>query len=306
MPPPINLSRRAALPALALAALLLLLLPWAASAQALSGAPRIAVLEFEGTGVSDAERRAVTNQLRNDLVNQWAFTVLDRARTEAVLDELAFQQQGVTDARQAARIGRLLNVESIVAGQITRLERAYQVHAQMIRVETAAVERTESIVYRGDIVGLLADGVPRLAERLAVAETAEVRKWRPTQRASVIVQRGKPTWPLWAGGVALAGALVLERSARATEGDAEARAQSARERNESALFADAQALQGEADQEHQAALALAALAAGLIAYYLFSEEPAPGTADSSRLHAPYRWQVGIAPDTAMARYTLRW
>ncbi|MDH4246497.1 MAG: hypothetical protein OEW39_01620 [Deltaproteobacteria bacterium] len=63
--------------------------------------PRVAVLEFEGIGTTKAEVASATDQMRDDLIKQNRYIVLDRSQTEAVLGELAFQQGGVTDATQA-------------------------------------------------------------------------------------------------------------------------------------------------------------------------------------------------------------
>ncbi len=132
--------------------------------------PRVAVLEFERIDVPAAEGGALTDRLRTDLVNLGTFTVLDRARTEQVLKELAFQQEGVTDPGQAVRIGKLLNVEFIVTGRVARLPNAYQVNAQIIQVETAEVVRSETLLHRGDIIGLLSENMGTMAVRLGQVE----------------------------------------------------------------------------------------------------------------------------------------
>lgn len=136
--------------------------------------PRIAVLEFSGIGVSPAEVAAITDQMRTDLVNLRKFVMLDRTQTEKVIDELAFQQEGLTDSNQAAKIGKILNVEFIVTGRVTSLDGAYQVNSQMISVETGEIVRSASILYQGNILGLLSQNIATIAARLSQVEPPPV------------------------------------------------------------------------------------------------------------------------------------
>jgi len=174
--------------------------------------PRIAVLEFESVGVSTAEAAAVSDQLRSDLVRQGHFTVVDRAQTQRVLGEMAFQQQGATDPNQAARIGKILNVEFIVAGRITALSGAYQVNSQLIRVETGVIERSESIVHQGPFLGLLSDNMSTIANRLAAVE-------RPPSVASAApapppAAESKSTgWPWWVWALIVVGVIGVAAAA---------------------------------------------------------------------------------------------
>ena len=173
-------------------------------AQSARGAakPRVAVLDFKGLGLSEVETAAITDQMRNDLVNLKAFTVLDRSQTDKVLGELAFQQEGLTEADQAAKIGQILNVEYIVTGRVTKLGEAYQVNAQMIDVETVEIVRSESIIYRGDIIGLLSENIASIAARLSQVEPPPSRQQPVQQQAQVEEEGGgMPTWAWIAIGV---------------------------------------------------------------------------------------------------------
>lgn len=146
-----------------------LILPNSVLAQGTKGKKsRIAVLEFNGIAASKAEVASATDQLRDDLIKQKAFTVLDRGQIDAVLGELAFQQKGVTDSKQAVEVGKLLNVEYIVTGRMTRLTGAYQLNVQIIEVKTARVADSQTLRLRGDILKLL-DNMSPLAAKLTAA-----------------------------------------------------------------------------------------------------------------------------------------
>ena len=144
---------------------------------------------------------------------------------QTILGELAFQQGGVTNPAQATALGRLLNVQFIVTGRVTRLVGAYQVNAQMIDVSTGEIVRSESVIHRGDFVALMTGRMPRLAARLAQAEEPQQpapasapvttappappseparARWRPGST----MHGGTAAWPLIVGGAMVMGAAM--------------------------------------------------------------------------------------------------
>jgi len=89
---------------------------------------RIAVLPFKmgqtttwwdwawdpGTGISD--------MVVTDLVNNGKFSVYERERLEEVLGEQVLGQTGLVDASTAASIGKLLGVQLLLMGTVTRFD----------------------------------------------------------------------------------------------------------------------------------------------------------------------------------------
>lgn len=89
---------------------------------------RIAVLPFKmgqtstwwdwswdpGTGISD--------MVVTDLVNHGKFSVFERERLEEVLGEQVLGQTGLVDASTAASIGKLLGVQLLLMGTVTRFD----------------------------------------------------------------------------------------------------------------------------------------------------------------------------------------
>jgi len=153
--------------------------------------PRVAVIEFVGVDVSEAEIASATDQLRDNIVNLGNYTVLDRQQTSAVLGEQAFQQEGVTDASKATEIGKLLNVEYIIMGRLTRLRGAYQVNAQMVNVKTGTIARSETYRQRDDFLDLL-DHLSPFAASLTQLDGAP----QPTPPPEEPALAGEPLPPL--------------------------------------------------------------------------------------------------------------
>ncbi len=115
----------------------------------------IAILDLEGRGISESEAATLSDQLRGHLVNLGAFIVLDRGTMEEILKEQGFQQSGCTITECAVRVGRVLNVQKIVAGSIGKIGKTYAINISMIDVESSRIERSFNRNFQGEIDGLL-------------------------------------------------------------------------------------------------------------------------------------------------------
>ena len=134
----------------------------------LSGVPalharpqRLAVLSLEGEGIDSLEVATATQFLVTDIVMTEKFIVLDRANIERILGEQAFQRSGVTSAADAARLGRLLNVQKILFGSLLKLGGEYYLNVTVIDVETAAI----ALAARESCGSM--DQLPQLTQKIA-------------------------------------------------------------------------------------------------------------------------------------------
>jgi len=99
---------------------------------------RVAVLPFEYAGRSN---HAFSKQLADDitywLVKGGKVTVVERDLVDKVLGELAFQQTGAIDQKQAQKLGKGLGAEAIITGTINDSEdHKAVIHTRFIRTET--------------------------------------------------------------------------------------------------------------------------------------------------------------------------
>jgi TolB-like protein len=105
---------------------------------AIAGAPTtVAVLPMRFSGSDSSLRpleRGFSELLATDLSRSSKLTVVERARIQALLDELALQQSGRTDSATNVRAGRLLRAGRIVQGSIL------QVGASELRVDAAVLD----------------------------------------------------------------------------------------------------------------------------------------------------------------------
>ncbi|MBW4657394.1 MAG: CsgG/HfaB family protein [Drouetiella hepatica Uher 2000/2452] len=92
---------------------------------------RIAVLDFDfaSTGITTAgwgywgdvgPAKGVSDLLTNKLVEGGSYSVIERSKVAAILAEQNLAQAGRIDPATAAQIGRILGVDAVVVGSVTR------------------------------------------------------------------------------------------------------------------------------------------------------------------------------------------
>ena len=95
-------------------------------------------LRFVGSDSSlEPLGRGLAELITTDLSRSSQLTVVERARLQALLDEMALQQGGATDAATNVRAGRIIQAGRLVSGQIMQNE-------QRLRVDAAIVNTTTS------------------------------------------------------------------------------------------------------------------------------------------------------------------
>ena len=135
--------------------LTLFLFTFNVSAQVAEGKQTVALLEFEGRGISQLEAKTLTDRLMSEMVNTDAVIMVERNQMDEILNEQGFQQSGCTSSECAAEVGALLGVQNMVSGSFGKLGNSYTIDAKMFSVETGATIRTVSKTYKGPVDNLL-------------------------------------------------------------------------------------------------------------------------------------------------------
>ena len=128
----------------------------------------VAVLDFDGLGISSVEVSALTNRLRTELVMSNAVTVVERGQMESILLEQDFQMTGCTSDECAVEVGRLLGVTKMVAGSIGTVGSTFTLDFRIIDVASGRIAFSLKRNYRGEIDGLL-DIMEDISAELVVA-----------------------------------------------------------------------------------------------------------------------------------------
>ena len=112
------------------------------SAQALEKMT-IAVMDLEPQGVDPTIAQTLSEIMRTELLNTGRFEVLERAQMDRLIEEMKLQQTGLTDAQDAAELGKMLNVEKLIIGSIGQMGSTYQVNVRLVDVGRAVTEVAE-------------------------------------------------------------------------------------------------------------------------------------------------------------------
>lgn len=155
-------------------------------AQEKSAKPRIAVLDINPSGVPQSLAVSVTDLFSTEMVNTGMFEVVERMQVAKILNEMGFQQTGVTDSSAAVEVGKMLNTKLVVIGTIGKLGQKLVLTAKIVEVEKGKILFAEKEMANGedDIVGACEE----LANKLVFDITGIKIKNRKTARVGAVAQ----------------------------------------------------------------------------------------------------------------------
>jgi len=119
--------------------------------------PTIAILDFEGQGISVQEVQTLTERMRTEIGNTNAIRLIERKAIESIMAEQGLAQSGCVSDECAAEVGQLLGVQFMINGSIGKLGDSYTIDVKMFSVETGATERSKNVTHEGGIEGLLVE-----------------------------------------------------------------------------------------------------------------------------------------------------
>jgi hypothetical protein len=125
----------------------------------------IAVADFTADGVSPSDASVIANLLRGELVKTGAFSMVEKSRMDAILQEQAFQAAACTDNECAVKLGKLLSVRKMVLGSFGKLMGDYFVNVRVVDVETGKVVTADDV--KGTSSSEIQQGIKALAARFA-------------------------------------------------------------------------------------------------------------------------------------------
>ena len=132
----------------------------------------IAVLEFEGKGISQLEASTLTDRLRSYLVASGSFLVIERGKMDEILKEQGFQLSGCVSSECAVEVGELLGVRRMITGGIGKIGKTFTLDVRVIDIESGEIIESVSLDYTGEIDGLLGE-IRTIAKKLSGGEEVE-------------------------------------------------------------------------------------------------------------------------------------
>ncbi len=130
--------------------------------------PTVAVLDLEAKyGLEQDIAGALSDRLRQELFRTGEFNVVERARMDAILSEQGLGMVGITSQDDMVKAGRMLNVNMIVAGSISKIGSIYTLTVRMFSVETAELMIAESKDCQCTIEEVMMTQIAEMAKLLA-------------------------------------------------------------------------------------------------------------------------------------------
>jgi len=149
----------------------------------------IAVLDFEGLGITEVENKALTNRLRMELVQSGTFQVVERGKMDEILKEQGFQLSGCTSEECVVEAGQLLGVEKMLAGSISFVGKTYSIEMRLIDIESGKIEMSDAYDMNCEIDQLLTVGMKNALNILLgkpVSSTSQSTTLQITPQTAVV------------------------------------------------------------------------------------------------------------------------
>ncbi|MBN2417598.1 hypothetical protein JXO52_17305 [bacterium] len=123
---------------------------------------RLAVMSFDSRGLEDDVALTTSYLLESKLGNSSAVELIERNQIDKVLEELKYQQTGLTTS-DAAAVGQQLNAEYILIGSINKLGNLLIITVKLVNVETSQIEGTREVQCANATIETISDMVAALA-----------------------------------------------------------------------------------------------------------------------------------------------
>ena len=134
----------------------------------------IAIIDFEGIGVSEGEARALTQRLTSEIISLEMYQIVERSEMKRLLDEQKFQYSGCVNITCAVDIGKLIGAKYMVVGSISKLGNIFSLDSRMISVETGESYISATYTVEGRIEKVIKYGMKSLAYQLCELEPPKI------------------------------------------------------------------------------------------------------------------------------------
>ncbi len=147
----------------------------------------VAVLEFEGSGMSKIEARNVTERFSYTLQQTRKFKIIERQQLDLILTEQKTQLSGCVADECAVKVGELAGARYVIAGSVTKTFGLFGINVKLIDVESGEIITHILESDEPDVQIFLNQRVRNAALRLA-AEGSQTTS--NTERGNVIAVTG--------------------------------------------------------------------------------------------------------------------
>ena len=134
----------------------------------------IAIIDFEGIGITNDEARVLTQRLTSEMITLELYQVLERSEMKRLLSEQKFQYSGCVDTKCAVELGKMLGAKYMVVGTISKLGRTFTLDSRLISVESSEAYGSGQYSTDVSIDNLIKYGMKSLAYQLCDLEPPKI------------------------------------------------------------------------------------------------------------------------------------
>jgi len=127
----------------------------------------IAIIDFEGIGVTNDEARALTQRLTSEMITLEVYQVVERSEMKRLLDEQKFQYSGCVDTKCAVEIGKMIGAKYMVVGSISKIDDIYTIDTRLINVESSEAYTSGQYTAQESLSNVLVNGMKSIAYQLS-------------------------------------------------------------------------------------------------------------------------------------------
>jgi len=131
---------------------------------------RLVVYDLESAELLRPIAMILSEALREELIKQGRFVLVNRENLSRVLQELELRNSGLMDEKQAVQLGKGVSAREVVTGRLGSLGKNFVLQAKRISVESFRTISIESLKSGLGEEDNLLEGIPGLAGRLGKNE----------------------------------------------------------------------------------------------------------------------------------------
>ncbi|MDP7036372.1 MAG: PEGA domain-containing protein [Candidatus Marinimicrobia bacterium] len=157
----------------------------------LAAQERIAVLQFEGSGVDEITSKNISDRFSYELSTTKRFDIVEREMMDKILEEQKFQSSGCVADECAVEIGELIGVSQIVAGSVSKIEELYSLNIKLIDVATGEIIYQDMDDYEGRVTDFIKVTIKNMAMRMAAEASKGIDREGETETQYTSTKKGK-------------------------------------------------------------------------------------------------------------------
>lgn len=172
----------------------------------------LAVINLDAKGVSQVEAEVLSEKLRSHLLQvvaspQYAimkdkdqYELVERTQMDKIFDQFNVQNTGCVSDSCAVELGKMLQADRILIGQVGLVGKTYSVSARIVDVGSSRTLRTADRQYQGAIDAVMNTVIPGLGDELLIGKVKKKSHTKLYLLAGAVIAAGAGAAAMGGGG----------------------------------------------------------------------------------------------------------